>query len=450
MIDVNKNLRIAKTTKKEEKLKLSNELKLITAPDDVYKLWDEVSTAAAFGELVNPDTKRKFNAQDGWNPENCMLTREFFKHLGNLSYDELMTLAKHMLNQTGEKRKQPYPKVTIKSVSSVLDSCYTANKWSERRKRKHLVKKELHQIDPKLGLMNAKNEIIVENWKKFKTERMFSRATMDVLLDRPGDAYFGKAKSVSQKNKTCVQLSPQAFEFFNVFLKHKNNFQKPSAMGFYRSYNDNSNVFREWPGCIWQDDIVGRMSLGVLDFRTLPRVENKESSTIDSPFFKEVMLSLQKRKDPTLKDVPAWLFICGDEKEQAQVLRPVEKDEALNTYDMDFSIYLARKVDRLGDIPVANKPPKVLLVFLQRPSNNVRVEIPDEFTCPEFSRYMKARAYSEVEYRLNNLELRMEFYISLVSAFCTPQDCIYSVFAGGKLTCAAMVSIAIADQRGLR
>ena len=157
-----------------------------------------------------------------------------------------------------------------------------------------------------------------------------------------------------------------------MFLKHKNNFQKPSTMGFYRSYNDNSNVFRGWPRCIWQDDIVGRMSLGVLDFRMLPGVENKESSTVDSPYFKEVMLSLQKRKDPTLKDVPAWLFICGDKKEQAQVLRFVEKDKVLKTYDMDFSIYSAGKIDRLGDIPVANKPPKVLLVFLQRPGNNVR------------------------------------------------------------------------------
>ena len=193
-----------------------------------------------------------------------------------------------------------------------------------------------------------------------------------------------------------------------------------------------------------------RMSLGVLDFKTLPGVENKESSTIDNPFFKEVMLSLQKRKDPALKDVLALLFICGDEKEQAQVLRLVEKDEALNTYDMDFSIYSTGKVDRLGDIPMANKPPKVLLVFLQRPGNNVRVEILDEFTCLEFSRYMKASAYNELEYRLNNLELRMEFYIWTVSAFCTPQDCIYSVFASEKLTCAAMVSIAIADQRGSR
>ena len=219
-------------------------------------------------------------------------------------------------------------------------------------------------------------------------------------------------------------------------------------MGFYRSYNDNSNVFKDWPGCIWQDDILERMSLGVLDFRTLPGVENKESSTVDSPYFKEVMLSLQKRKDSALKDAPAWLFICGDEKEQAQVLQFVEKDEVLNTYELDFSIYSAGKIDRLGDIPVANKPAKVPLVFLQKPGIKVRVQIPDEFTCPEFNRYMKAHAYSEVEYRLNNLELRMEFYIWLVSSFCTPQDCIYSVFAGRKLTCAAVVSIVVADQHG--
>ena len=69
----------------------------------------------------------------------------------------------------------------------------------------------------------------------------------------------------------------------------------------------------------------------------------------------------------------------------------MEKDEVLNTYELDFSIYLAGKIDHLGDIPVANKPPKVPLVFLQRLGNNVRVQIPDEFTCPEFNCYMKAR-----------------------------------------------------------
>ena len=125
MIEVNKSLKISKTKAKEEKLKLTNELRLITAPDDIYKLWSEVISAAAHGELFNPDTDKKFNAREGWNPENCMLNWEFFKHLGNLSYDELSKLTKHLLNQGNKKQRHSYPKVTVKKISSVLDDCYT-------------------------------------------------------------------------------------------------------------------------------------------------------------------------------------------------------------------------------------------------------------------------------------------------------------------------------------
>ena len=82
---MNKSLKILKTKAKEEKLKLTNKLRLITAPDDVYKLWSEVISIAAHGELLNPDTDKMFNAMHDWNPENCILNHEFFKHLGNLS-----------------------------------------------------------------------------------------------------------------------------------------------------------------------------------------------------------------------------------------------------------------------------------------------------------------------------------------------------------------------------
>ena len=191
MIEVNKSLKISKTKAREEKLKLTNELRLITAPNEVYKLWSKVISAAAYGELLNPDTDNMFNARQDWNPENCILNREFFKHLGNLSYDELSKLAKHLLNHSSEKHTHSYPKVTVKRISSVLDDCYTTAEWVERQKRKNLVMKELHAIDPTLGLLNSRNEIISENWKKFKKDRFFSSATMDVLLDRPGKAYFG-------------------------------------------------------------------------------------------------------------------------------------------------------------------------------------------------------------------------------------------------------------------
>jgi len=111
-----------------------------------------------------------FNARLDWNPKNYILTREYFKFLGNLNYDEFGKLARYILNQAGEKQKHCYPKVMIKAIISVLKSCYNMKEWVERHKCKHLVKKELHQIKLELDLMNTKNEIIVENWKVFKKD----------------------------------------------------------------------------------------------------------------------------------------------------------------------------------------------------------------------------------------------------------------------------------------
>ena len=63
MIDVVKSLKMTKKKDKSERLKLLNELKLITAPEDIYRLWSDVITNAAHGEFYNPDTNLKFNAR---------------------------------------------------------------------------------------------------------------------------------------------------------------------------------------------------------------------------------------------------------------------------------------------------------------------------------------------------------------------------------------------------
>ena len=114
--------------------------------------------------------------------------------------------------------------------------------------------KELHAIDPRLGLLNPRNKIINENWKKFKKERFFSSATMDVLLDRPGEAYFEQAKSTHAKNKACSELSQDAFEFLKSFIKHKSKFKKPTADGHYRLYEWSRNVHKDWPTKVWDAD----------------------------------------------------------------------------------------------------------------------------------------------------------------------------------------------------
>nr|PNR28878.1 hypothetical protein PHYPA_027570 [Physcomitrium patens] len=224
LIYVNKSLRISRTKGAEEKLKLVNELKIITAPEPIYNLCSEVISSAAHGELYNPDTFAKFNEKENWKQESCMLSREYFKWLGNLSLNDLERLTKYPLNQSGEKRKFPYPKVTIKSISSVLESCYSTKDRVERRKRKQLVKKELDNIDPSLGLINAEGDLIHENWKAFKTARNITSASINVLLERPGESYFIEAKQLKSKNKTCAQISPAAAEFLKVFLNHKNGF----------------------------------------------------------------------------------------------------------------------------------------------------------------------------------------------------------------------------------
>ena len=102
-----------------------NELKIITAPEDIYDLWTEVIYSAAHEELYNPNIDAKFNEKENWKQESCMLSWEYFKWLGNLILKDLETLAKHLLNEPKENRKFPYLKVTIKAISSVLESYYS-------------------------------------------------------------------------------------------------------------------------------------------------------------------------------------------------------------------------------------------------------------------------------------------------------------------------------------
>jgi len=144
--------------------------------------------------------------------------------------------------------------VTIKNISTVRENCYSTKDWAKRRKRKNLVIKKLHNIDPTLGLVNARKEVINEKWKAFKKVRLFSRATMDILLQRPVEAYFGQAKNNHAKNKDCSTLSEEVFAFFKAFLEHKSSFQKPSAYAHYRPYEIERNHYQKWPGIAWTSE----------------------------------------------------------------------------------------------------------------------------------------------------------------------------------------------------
>jgi hypothetical protein len=263
---------------------------------------------------------------------------------------------------------------------------------------------------------------------------------MDLLLQRPREAYFGQAKNTHAKHKACSTLSEDAYTFFKVFLEHKALFEKPVATAQYRPYDILRNKYSQWPKKSWGLDTWNNLSLGVVDFRSLPGIEKKDTSTVERPYFFEVVSSMKDTMQPAFDDVPSWLFICGDEKEETQVIRFIETDDVLNTFSIQYSVYTAGKFDRLLDLPAAKTPKKVFLIFLQSPASANQVKIPAEFNCPETPRYMKVHAYSELEYRIHNTELRMEFYLWLVKMFAKSGQAIFSGYTGGKLTCAAVVS----------
>nr|PNR49410.1 hypothetical protein PHYPA_011306 [Physcomitrium patens] len=375
LIDVNKSLRISRTKGAEEKLKLVNELKIITAPEPIYNLRSEVISSAAHGELYNPDTSSKFNEKENWKQESCMLSREYFKWLGNLSLNDLERLAKHLLNQSGEKRKFLYPKVTIKSISSVLESCYSTKDWVEKRKRKQLVKKELDNIDPSLGLINTKGDLIHENWKAFKTARNITSASINVLLERPRESYFAEAKQLKSKNKTCL------------------------------------------PGL--EDDLI-------------------EQNTVS--YFHQILATLEKNRSPYFADAKKWLFISGCESHRLQTMDFINSHGAFKALHIDFADYIPAKFERLGDSSVGRAPRKVILTFLQDVDARDRVEIRPEFLPPDTPMFTKPHGYNELEFRVYNTELRMEFYLWLVWKFCRPGGSIFSLWGGGKITSAAMMS----------
>lgn len=53
---------------------------------------------------------------------------------------------------------------------------------------------ELNNIKPSLNLFNAAGDFVVEKSKKFKRDYNITAATMRVLLDAPGEEFFGGAK----------------------------------------------------------------------------------------------------------------------------------------------------------------------------------------------------------------------------------------------------------------
>jgi hypothetical protein len=223
-IDVQKTQSLMKKGKTlEEALDIHNEIKIITSDDSTFALWSEVIASHSQGELYDPETDplKQFKVNKSWRPEkDGVLNREFFKWLGNLTEADHRRFCEHLLKRSEDSHKYSYPKVTMKTISSVLIGCY----WIERQKRKQLVRRELQNLKPSLQFFKQNGKFSRSKWKAFKKNYNVSAATMQVLLEALGEDSFSGAKQTRNKNRKIEELSPYAKQFFKVFLKQKKEF----------------------------------------------------------------------------------------------------------------------------------------------------------------------------------------------------------------------------------
>ena len=317
MIDVAKHQLELRKGAKNKLLTLTKEVKIITSSDETFKLWQEVILCAARGDLIDVDSKEltKFKDHKNFEPEkDGVLTREFFKFLGNLSEADHAKLCRHILNRSGPSRKLPHPKVVVKQPTTVVEDCYSMKEWIERRKKNATARFQLHLIRPELGLYTDGNKQFVQiAWKNFKKQFSISKASMHVLLDwGPTDLYYTNQRQTQHRNTPCEDLSPYAKQFFTIFLEQREQFIPSDGEFYFSAFKSNSLTFSSFVSDSWST--MGRHSkLGVIDFRCIPGVHGRSTASVEMPYFEAFMKLMSKHGKPMLTDLPAWLFICGDD-----------------------------------------------------------------------------------------------------------------------------------------
>ena len=177
-----------------------------------------------------------------------------------------------------------------------------------------------------------------------------------------------------------------------------------------------------------------------MDLRELPGIEDALPDEKSTPYFYSVMAAFEKRATPLFAEVKRWLFISSFESHRLQTMEFVNSHGTFKSLHVDFDDYHPAKFERLGDLSVGRATRKVILTFLQDMDCRDHVEIRPDFFPPESPVYTKPHGYNELEYRVYNTELRMEFYLWLMRKFCHPGGALLSIFGGGKITYAAVVS----------
>ena len=415
---------------------IKNEVIIITASDEMFDLWSQFITAHCNGELIDPDTQKKFNEQKRFDyGPKFQLHREFFKRLGNLSEEEYQKLAIHLLGKT-PGRHENWPKVVVHRFKSNLPRTYATEDWVERRKRKKIVIQELHAIKPLYGFCDESGNVRKQNWKNWKYDNGVTSASMNILLQIPDKEFFTfrKEKKGWHVRAGMNEKFKNVEAFFKKFLRMKAAFKKPEGSVYLREFNRKS--FEFGPRGPFQS--IKNLKLGIIDLRDTPGHMDEKDST-SKPYFQHFMQKFTLQQNPGLHDVPAWLMISKTVERNAQIIHYA--DQHMRDYILVSSTYYVHANERLyhNDQKSRGKHREVFLAFLLK--KGVAHPKPNTmYVAPHIEYYTEPHKYNERQFSLSDRELRMEFYLDIMELFCTPGDSVYCLFGGTKTMHAANVS----------
>ena len=179
-----------------------------------------------------------------------------------------------------------------------------------------------------------------------------------------------------------------------------------------------------------------------MDFRWLPGFTGKGEDSLEKSYFDMFMNMFVTADFPTITEPPEWLWICGDKETELKATQLAGKAMFTTNYVKKYATYEPAKFEQLEDLSATYKSAyaPVSLLLLIRKSEKAKFNIPATFQAPDTPVYTKPRKYQELQYRIQSMELRMEFYLHLFELFCGAGDTVYSVFNGTKILCVGLVS----------
>ena len=390
---------------------------------------------------MNPDTRAFFNKAPTFKiSRQNTLAREFFKHLGHFTDDDLKVYVQHLLGIT-PNRKDPYPKVTVYKTLRIHRSHYSAPEWVERRKRKLIVLQELDELEDSLEFITAEGTVDNEKWRTWKKEHNVSTASWNILLTQIPAAYFVKRLTNEAKLKRACEFKdkfPSVLHFLRGFLRLKNRLVRPGGSAKFRTLNSETMEF----GAPTQYTPTRRIPFAVMDLRDTPGHIATEDSTKQA-HLSLLIVALKSLKGPSVSTPSIWLWIVNSANRLAQAKE--NASQTFKNYTAFEAKYIPLKNERLYDLPVRKQSPDVFLLFLVKKGDveaeSMKAKIRSEYRTPEISYYTENGKYSELKYRLRASELRMEFYLDLLHDFCRPGDSFMGVYSGLKCLIAARVCL---------